>query len=365
VSTTFTPSEVSSLWAPTGDPTRVATTTLSPSHGPSISLAPVDGELLLAVSGHRCLLSDMKETRPPPEPSPPHPSPLDLETVLACVQPEDRPAFAVRFIEDSVSDSTPRQHGCPTPTASCLIFPLALPVVPPPSACRALVEYAILLDKARPTTVDYFPQGSIMDPGLMIRAASPTTPFEFPFDMPSDEPHACFEDYVPNRGSMDSVTRVVGLLRMFGLKGDETLYAKTMRAATPIDSVDILSLMDGGANICITGVLSLLVDVVSIPPLPISVATKSGSLSLDVCCTKQGLIPLTLIDGAVYYQPCCYCKNATETIISPEAILAANDTLVHWTQEQEGHKGDASGCIRFTSDSGLYSISLALEFPWL
>jgi hypothetical protein len=158
---------------------------------------------------------------------------------------------------------------------------------------------------------------------------------------------------------MESVTRVVGLPRVFGLKGDEQSYAKVTRAAIPMDAIDNPSLMDGGANICITGVLSLLVDVETIPPLPISVATKSGSISLDDCCTKRGLIPLELSDGSVYYQPCYYCKNATETIISPEAIVAASDTLIHWTQQ--GHKGDAPGCIRFTSDSGLYSISLVLE----
>jgi len=132
-----------------------------------------------------------------------------------------------------------------------------------------------------------------------------------------------------------------------------------MRAAAPDDSVAAPSLMDGGANICITGLLDLLVDVEPIPPLPISVATTSGTFSLDDCCTKKGLIPLTLADGSIYYQPCYYCKNATETIISPEAIVSASDTLVHWTQE--GHRGDAPGSIRFTSESGLYSITLHLE----
>ncbi len=39
--------------------------------------------------------------------------------------------------------------------------------------------------------------------------------------------------------------------------------------------------------------------------------------------------------------------------------MAASDTLVHWTQE--GHKGDALGNNCFTSNSGLYSISLQLE----
>jgi hypothetical protein len=80
---------------------------------------------------------------------------------------------------------------------------------------------------------------------------------------------------------------------------------------------------------------------------------------MDDCCTKRGLIPLTLSDGSVYYQPCYYCKNATETIISPEAIVAASDTLVHWTQN--GHRGDAPGSIQFSSDSGLYTITLHLE----
>ena len=132
-----------------------------------------------------------------------------------------------------------------------------------------------------------------------------------------------------------------------------------MQSAGHLDPRDHPSLMDGGANICITGILSLLVGVKTIPPLPISVATTSGSFSLDDCCRKKGLIPLTLLDGLVYYQPCYYCKNATETIISPKAIVAASDTLVHWTQE--GHRGDAPGSIRFSSDSGLYSIKLHLE----
>jgi hypothetical protein len=48
-----------------------------------------------------------------------------------------------------------------------------------------------------------------------------------------------------------------------------------------------------------------------------------------------------------------------EMIISPEAIVAASNTLVHWTQM--GHKGMDPGSIRFSSNSGLYSITIALE----
>jgi hypothetical protein len=117
--------------------------------------------------------------------------------------------------------------------------------------------------------------------------------------------------------------------------------------------------MDGGANICLTGILSLLVDVVSTPPFPISVVSTSGALSLDDCCTKCGLLPLTLQDGSIYHQPCYYCKNATKTIISLEAILASSDILIRW--QQEGHKDARLGTIRFFSNSDLYNITLALE----
>jgi hypothetical protein len=158
---------------------------------------------------------------------------------------------------------------------------------------------------------------------------------------------------------MDSVTRVVGLPCICGLKCENDMVAWVTWLATALAAADNPSLMDGGANICITGILSLLVDIETITPLPILVATTLGSISLDDCCTKWGLLPLTLANGLVYYQLCYYCKNATETIISPEAIIAASDTLVHWMQT--GHKGMGPGSICFSSDSGLYSITISLE----
>jgi hypothetical protein len=117
--------------------------------------------------------------------------------------------------------------------------------------------------------------------------------------------------------------------------------------------------MDSGANICHTSILSILIDVVSILLLPILVTTTSGALSLNDCCTKHGLFLHTLQDGSIYYQPRYYCKNATKTIISLEAILASSDIFVRW--QQEGHKDTRPGTIWFFSDSGLYNITLALE----
>jgi hypothetical protein len=230
---------------------------------------------------------------------------------------------------------------------------------PSPPHQRQLVEYHVPLNKAHSSDPPHFPQGLVMDPNILVRPAPLQTPFKFLFDMPTaltaphmDKDLLLFEP-------MDSVTHVVSLPQVCGLKCNNDMVARVTRLAVAMDAIDNPSLMDGGANICITGILSLLVDAKTTPPLPISVATTLGSISLDDCCTKRGLLPLTLAGGLVYYQPCYYCKNAMETIIFMEAIVAASDTLVHWTQT--GHKGTDPGCICFSSNSSLYSVTIALE----
>ena len=99
-------------------------------------------------------------------------------------------------------------------------------------------------------------------------------------------------------------------------------------------------MVDGDANICLTGTLLLLVDTISIPPMPISVAVEGAGASIADCCTKRGLLLLQLEDGGVYFQPCYYCENAVETIISPQAILNASNTFVEWSQR--GYKDTTS-----------------------
>ncbi len=115
------------------------------------------------------------------------------------------------------------------------------------------------------------------------------------------------DDLIPHRLPMDSVTRVIGLPQVFDLCGDEASYAPITARVNSTVAGSALgstpSMMDGGANICVTGLLELLVDVETIPPLHISVTTKTAKFSLDSCCTKKGLLPLTLDDGSVYYQP--------------------------------------------------------------
>jgi hypothetical protein len=214
------------------------------------------------------------------------------------------------------------------------------------------------MEKARMSVTTLM--GSLFDLRILIQPLSRGTPFKFPFLTPSPHPTIQLHDRImASGGLLGSVSRVVGLPHVFGLHGVEKSAVKIIRAAIASNAIDNPQLMDGGVNICLTGILSLLVDVVSIPPLPILVATTSGALSLDDCCTKRGLLPLTLQDGSIYYQPCYYCKNATKTIISLEAILVSSNILVCW--QQEGHKDARPGTIWFFSNRGLYNITLALE----
>jgi len=90
---------------------------------------------------------------------------------------------------------------------------------PQPTA-TPLVSYHIPLDKARPTPVkrddSFFTPGSLTDPGILVRRASPTTPFEFPFQV-AEETYWDFNvsGGLPGDTLRDSVTHVVGLPRVW------------------------------------------------------------------------------------------------------------------------------------------------------
>ena len=102
-------------------------------------------------------------------------------------------------------------------------------------------------------------------------------------------------------------------------------------------------------------------DAVDIPPVTISVALAGGPSSFDDTITKQGLLPLTLSDGTTYYQPCYFCQNMVETIISPAAVLASSDRFYFWTQV--GCKDpDTPGKLVFTSRDGRLSMSFDLDY---
>ena len=155
-----------------------------------------------------------------------------------------------------------------------------------------------------------------------------------------------------------SVHRVTSNPRVLGFHGGARSYARINLTALA-KSATTGSLIDGGANICITGDLNSLFDVVAIPPLSISVAVE-GDSSIDDCCTARGMTLLQLDDGSIYWQVCYFCKNAVETIISPQAIVDSSDVFQSW--HQTGYRNDVStpGCIRFDSHDGLLTMSMSL-----
>ncbi len=112
---------------------------------------------------------------------------------------------------------------------------------------------------------------------------------------------------------------------------------------------------------CVIGNLQLLIDLVDIPLMAISVALDGPSSSFDDTITKQGFLPLTLSDGMTYHQPCYYCANMVETIISPVVVLASSDQLYFWTQV--GCKNPTTpGSLQFTSRDGRFLLTFDLEY---
>lgn len=236
----------------------------------------------------------------------------------------------------------------PTP---CSIPPLLPPPEPPPGADMPGTDH-----DGNERHTEYFPAGSIADETDITRPSSPSTPFEFPVN---DDGAQYFDNVIAELpdipSTMDSVTRIITSPRVCGLNGDAR--SRVQRASAGGDQ-RFSSMVDGGANICLTGTLSLLVDTIPISPMPISVAVEGTGASTADCCTKRGLLPLQMIDGGTYFQPCYYCENAVETIISPQAIVDASDTFVKWSQT--GYKDDSPGTLRFYSASGLAGMTLTL-----
>ena len=131
------------------------------------------------------------------------------------------------------------------------------------------------------------PPGSVLDNIMRGHNCprSPTTPFKFPFynplalrPMSPAIPDSANDKPLPFPLLSASVIQVIMIPRVSGIKGN-------CRSTVQIKSTDWF-LMDAGANICLTGDLSILANAVDIPPLPITVALNGNSSSLDDCCTN-------------------------------------------------------------------------------
>ena len=114
-------------------------------------------------------------------------------------------------------------------------------------------------------------------------------------------------------------------------------------------------LADGGSNIVLTGDSSILEGVHTIPPVTIGLAAK-GECSP---CTQQGWLPLLLHDGTIMRTKAFVNASATDTILSPEALLYSHPDLHRWTQQ--GSKGNDPGWLRFYTLDNRLLLSLRLK----
>jgi hypothetical protein len=230
-------------------------------------------------------------------------------------------------------------HARPNKAHTDTAFVDRLPAEPPLSIALPGVPY--LLDQ----TLDP-PVGSIID---HITRHTSTSPTKDDCTHPTNLLHTNIQGTVESlpTPTRPSLIHIQSQPRIFGLRPDDT------RQPVPPPC-----LMDGGANICVTGNLNNLIDVRDIPPIQITVATLQGPNALDDYCTKRGYTPLSLEDGSIYWQLCYYCANVVEIIISPQAILATSTVFTSWTQT--GYKDDQPGTIRFKNTDGSINMTLCL-----
>jgi hypothetical protein len=246
----------------------------------------------------------------------------------------------------------PPQLPChPVPTQSFL-WTVTPGLLSADGTCPAMEPPAALPPpKPPPSESNPCPPGCLLD-GLTC-SDSPTTVI---IDLCANQSlDSTLAELSPLPSITDSITHIVCSPRVCGIHGNMRLSI-TMRKVTTTTN----QMIDGRSNVCVTGDLGSLLDVVDIKPITKSVALEGYPTLYNDCITKQGLLPLLLSDSTTYYQTCFYCANMVDTIISLAVVLASSDVFYSWTQE--GFKDPPLlGSICFTSHDGLLSMFFPLS----
>ena len=252
------------------------------------------------------------------------------------------------------------------------------PALPsPPPEPPPLLAPAPFINKLSPTV----PPGSLFDQTL--RPASPCNVMDFDFNEdyavnyvyapsgtildidlePDDEDDELWQD----TNDIDTDSRVVHIVehpRLVGIHDDRTVTDYScQRPIVYRLSVETGELMDTGANCCITNNLSCLVDVEDIPPFSVGVAVSGDNVRQSLC-TKRGFLPLPLPNGDHYFQRVYYNEQASDTILSPQAICEdSNGRLTKWTQTGTTRFADEKidGKITFYGPDDTVVLSIPLD----
>jgi hypothetical protein len=164
-------------------------------------------------------------------------------------------------------------------------------------------------------------------------------PFGDPLPGEKLEP-GVLDDVLPFFPSIDVPITVAGL------------SAPTMRP-TPT------SMADSGANVCITNDSSILINIRDIPLIPLGVALSSSTTdTATTMCTRQGELPIPLLDGTFHYQPFLINPHATDTILSPAHVMKSSSRIYAWSQS--GSKLGSHDTLTFTDDAGTPLLILPL-----
>ena len=118
------------------------------------------------------------------------------------------------------------------------------------------------------------------------------------------------------------------------------------------------SLIDTGANICMTKSRKGLVNVKTIDPITVGVAVESEQQSVTTC-NQMGYLPMLREDGKYHYQPFLINPDASDMIMSLASIVESGKDFFSW--EQVGFKDGRPGHARIMDNNGKVLLSLKCE----
>lgn len=143
----------------------------------------------------------------------------------------------------------------------------------------------------------------------------------------------------------------------YNIVADMGTYARTFiisKCATACQD----KLADSGANCCMTADLKAMKNVTKLPiPITIGLAVTGDTTNIQGTeCTHVGELPIQCDDGTSIYVRCFYNPNATDTIISPQAIVDSSEEFTEW--KQTGRRMGDPGILTFIGPSVSKSITL-------
>ena len=110
-----------------------------------------------------------------------------------------------------------------------------------------------------------------------------------------------------------------------------------------LDKKEVMA--NSGANSCMADTEAYLIGCHDITPITLGLALKLDESAQQLKCSRMGYLPMRRIDRGVHHQPFLINDHATDSIMSPEAIMQFCKDVVHW--RQEGFIGSEPGTLKF------------------